>query len=161
MDHIIQLKVNGVVHKVLVRSSETLLEVLRTKLGLTGTKRGCDVGDCGACTVLINGKSMSSCLLLAVDAQGKEITTIEGLAGEDNLHPLQKAFIEYGAIQCGYCTPGMILTAKALLDENPDPTDDEIRQGMAGNLCRCTGYTKIFEAIKAAAKEMRGKGGKQ
>lgn len=155
MDHVIQLKVNGVVHKVLVRSSETLLEVLRTKLGLTGTKRGCDVGDCGACTVLINGKSVSSCLVLAVDAQGKEITTIEGLAAEDNLHPLQKAFIEHGAIQCGYCTPGMIMTAKALLDENPNPTDDEIRQGMAGNLCRCTGYTKIFEAIKAAAKEMQ------
>jgi len=161
MDHVIQLKVNGVIHKVLVRSSETLLEVLRTKLGLTGTKRGCDVGDCGACTVLINGKSMSSCLVLAVDAQGKEIITIEGLAGEDNLHPLQQAFIEHGAIQCGYCTPGMILTAKALLDENPNPTDDEIRQGMAGNLCRCTGYTKIFEAIKAAAKEMRKKGGKK
>lgn len=161
MDHVIQLKVNGVVHKVLVRSSETLLEVLRTKLGLTGTKRGCDVGDCGACTVLINGKSVSSCLVLAVDAQGKEITTIEGLSEGDNLHALQKAFIEYGAIQCGYCTPGMIMTAKALLDENPNPTEDEIRQGMAGNLCRCTGYTKIFEAIKAAAKNTQSKGGKQ
>lgn len=157
MDHIVRLKVNGVVHNVWVKSSETLLEVLRTKLGLTGTKRGCDVGDCGACTVIMDGKSVPSCLVLAVDAKDKEIITIEGLAGGDKLHPLQKAFVEHGAIQCGYCTPGMILAAKAFLDENPNPTEDEIRQAMSGNLCRCTGYTKIFEAIKAAAESMRDK----
>ena len=156
MDHIIQLKVNGIDHKVWVRSSDTLLEVLRTKLGLTGTKRGCDVGDCGACTVIIDGKSVTSCLVLAVDAVGKEITTIEGLTE----HPLQKAFVEHGAIQCGYCTPGMIMAAKAFLDENPNPTEDEIRQAMAGNLCRCTGYTKVLEAVKSAAETMRNKGGK-
>jgi carbon-monoxide dehydrogenase small subunit len=160
MDHIIKLKVNGVFHEVWVKSNETLLEVLRTKLGLTGTKRGCDVGDCGACTVIINGKAVPSCLVLAVDAVGKEIVTIEGLSEGDELHPLQKAFLEHGAIQCGYCTPGMIMAAKALLDENPDPTEDEVKMAISGNLCRCTGYIKIIEAIRAAAKSM-AKGGKK
>ena len=160
MDHIIKLKVNGVFHEVWVKSNETLLEVLRTKLGLTGPKRGCDVGDCGACTVIINGKAVPSCLVLAVDAVGKEIVTIEGLSEGDELHPLQKAFLEHGAIQCGYCTPGMIMAAKALLDENPDPTEDEIKMAISGNLCRCTGYIKIIEAIRAAAKSM-AKGGKK
>ena len=148
----IELIVNRDIYQVTVKPSETLLEVLRNKLGLTGTKRGCDVGDCGACTVLIDGKSVPSCLVLAVEARGKEITTIEGLADRENLHPLQKAFMEYGAMQCGFCTPGMILAAKAFLDENPNPTEEEIAEAISGNLCRCTGYTKIIEAIKAVAE---------
>ena len=148
----IELIVNGDIYQVTVKPSETLLEVLRNKLGLTGTKRGCDVGDCGTCTVLIDGESVLSCLVLAVEARGKEITTIEGLAEGENLHPLQKAFMEHGAIQCGFCSPGMILAAKAFLDENPHPTEEEIKEAISGNLCRCTGYTKIIEAIKAVAE---------
>ena len=134
---------------------KTLQEVLREDLGLFGTKKGCDTGDCGACTVLMDGKSTLSCLLLAVEAEGKEITTIEGLAQQGELHPVQEAFIENGAIQCGFCTPGMILTAKALLDERPEPDEEEIRLGISGNLCRCTGYTKIVAAIRAAAVKAR------
>jgi len=148
----IELIVNGDIYQVMVKPSETLLEVLRNKIGLTGTKRGCDVGDCGACTVLIDGKSVPSCLVLAIAARGKEITTIEGVADGENLHPLQKAFMKYGAMQCGFCTPGMILAAKAFLDENPNPTEQEIKEAISGNLCRCTGYTKIIEAIKAVAE---------
>ena len=123
--------------------------MLREDVGLTGTKRGCDDGDCGACTVLVDGAPITSCMMLAVDAQGKAITTIEGLAVNGKLHPLQRAFIDHGALQCGFCTPGMILTAKYLLDENPHPTDEEIREGLAGNLCRCTGYVQILEAVEA------------
>lgn len=148
----IELLVNGDNYQVTVKPNETLLEVLRNRFGLTGTKRGCDVGDCGACTVLIDGKSVRSCLVLAVAARGKQITTIEGLADGEDLHPLQSAFTEHGSIQCGFCTPGMILAAKAFLDENPSPSEEEIKEAISGNLCRCTGYTKIIEAIKAVAE---------
>ena len=143
----VTLKINGDICEVLVSPNQTLLEVLRDKLGLMGTKRGCDLGACGACTVLIDGQSYLSCLMLAMDAVGREITTIEGLSQDGDLHPLQRAFIERGAIQCGFCTPGMILTAKAVLDEERSPTQETIRKKMAGNLCRCTGYIKIIEAI--------------
>jgi len=130
------------------------VEVLRNNLELTGTKQGCGEGACGTCTVLLNGKPVRSCLTLAVEAQGKEIVTIEGLAERGALHPVQKAFIEYGAIQCGFCTPGMILTAKAFLDESPHPTEEEVRRAISGVVCRCTGYAKIVEAILAAAGEI-------
>lgn len=129
----------------------TLLQVIREDLGLTGTKCGCERGECGSCTVLVNGLAINSCLMLAIEAEGKEILTIEGLAKNGQLHPLQEKFIELGAIQCGFCTPGMIMTAKALLDRNPKPTEEEVRREIAGNYCRCTGYDKIVEAILAAA----------
>ncbi|MBI2305545.1 MAG: (2Fe-2S)-binding protein [Chloroflexi bacterium] len=148
---VVQLRINGEDYEVAVEPYRTLLDCIRDDIGLTGTKKGCDLGDCGACTVLVEGKSVNSCLMLAVEAQGKDVTTIEGLAQNGNLHPLQEAFIQYGAVQCGYCTPGMILSAKALLDENPHPTELEVRQAIAGNLCRCTGYVKIVEAIMAVA----------
>jgi carbon-monoxide dehydrogenase small subunit len=147
----IHLKVNDEEYELEVGPQELLLDVIRDSLNLTGTKRGCDTGDCGACTIIMDGRAVNSCLILAVEADGKEILTIEGLAKNGTLHPLQKAFVEYGAIQCGFCTPGMILSAKALLDENPDPSEEEIRRAIAGNLCRCTGYTKIVQAIKACA----------
>jgi carbon-monoxide dehydrogenase small subunit len=130
-----------------------LLQLLRDGFGLTGAKEGCGMGDCGACTVLVDGKAINSCIFPAVEVDGRRITTIEGLVDEQgNLHPLQKAFVENGAIQCGYCTPGMVLSAKALLDENPNPTEEEIQRGIAGNLCRCTGYLSIVRAIKAACE---------
>ena len=151
----ITLKINGESYEVRVKPSETLLEVLRDKLGLTGTKEGCDTGKCGACTVLIEGKAVRSCLTLAIAARDKEITTIEGLAHGKELHPIQQAFVEHGALQCGFCTPGMIMISKAFLEENPDPTEQEIREALIGNICRCTGYVKIVEAIQASAKEMR------
>ena len=147
MKQAIELNINGDTHELLVSPNNTLLEVLRDKLGLMGTKRGCDLGACGACTVLINGEAFLSCVMLAVDASGKEIMTIEGLAEGGDLHPLQSAFVEKGGLQCGFCTPGMILTAKAILDEEEQPTEDVIKRKMAGNLCRCTGYKKIVEAI--------------
>ena len=150
---LIQLRVNGEEHDVIVRSNQTLVEVLRENLELTGTKEGCGEGACGACTVLLNGKPVRSCLTLAIEAQGKEIVTIEGLVSDGDLHPVQKAFIEHGAIQCGFCTPAMILTTKALLDENPGPTEEEARRAISGVVCRCTGYAKIVEAIMAAASE--------
>lgn len=153
----INLTVNGKQHQVTVTPSKTLLEVIREDLGLTGTKEGCGLGECGACTVIMDHKTVNSCLVLAAEADGKTITTIEGLASGDQLHPIQQAFADNGGFQCGFCTPGMILSAKVLLDENPDPDDEEIKKGIAGNFCRCTGYTKIFASIKAAARTMGGK----
>jgi carbon-monoxide dehydrogenase small subunit len=149
----ISLNVNGILNEVEIEPRRTLLEVLREELGLTGTKKGCNQGECGACTVLLDGKPVPSCLLLAVEAQGKEILTIEGLARDGNLHPVQRAFMKYGGFQCGFCTPGMILSAKALLDENPDPTEDEVKKALAGNLCRCTGYKQIIESVLATGRE--------
>lgn len=143
----LRLTINGEPYELTVEPRTTLAELLREELHLTGTKEGCGMGVCGACTVLLDGKAIKSCLVLALKANNKEIMTIEGLAKKGELHPLQKAFIDHGAIQCGYCTPGMILSAKALLDENPHPTEEEVRMAMVGNLCRCTGYVKILEAI--------------
>jgi len=148
----IELRVNGENYQVEVEPKRTLLEVLRDELELTGTKEGCGEGECGACTVLIDGEPVSSCLVLVMDARGKEILTIEGLAQGETLHPLQKAFIKHGGIQCGFCTPGMLLSAKALLDRNPLPTEEDVRWAIAGNLCRCTGYQKIVDAILAVAR---------
>ncbi len=149
----IELKINGDSYEVLVSPNNTLLEVLRDKLGLMGTKQGCDLGACGACTVLINGEAYLSCLMLAMDAVGKEIMTIEGIEEDGLLHPLQTAFVEKGGLQCGFCTPGMILTAKTILDEEEHPTEDTIKKKMAGNLCRCTGYKKIIEAVMSVDKQ--------
>ncbi len=148
---LIQLTVNGEEYVAAIRPNQTLVEVLREDLELTGTKEGCGEGTCGTCTVLVDGRPVRSCLTLAVEAQGKEILTIEGLATGGELHPVQKAFIEYGAIQCGFCTPAMILTAKALLDVNPNPTEEQARRAISGVVCRCTGYAKIVEAMMAAA----------
>ncbi len=149
---IVQMTVNGNPIEVGVGDEETLLETLRQRLGLTGTKQGCDLGDCGSCTVLLDGKPVLSCLTLAADAQGHEIVTIEGLAQGEDLHPVQRAFHEAGAVQCGFCTPGMVLTAKALLDTNPNPDRETIKGALSGNLCRCTGYVKIVNAVEIAAK---------
>ena len=153
----IELKINGDSYEVLVSPNNTLLEVLRDKLGLMGTKQGCDLGACGACTVLINGEAYLSCLMLAMDAVDKEIMTIEGIEEDGLLHPLQTAFVEKGGLQCGFCTPGMILTAKTILDEEEHPTEDTIKKKMAGNLCRCTGYKKIIEAVMSV-DEQTGEG---
>jgi carbon-monoxide dehydrogenase small subunit len=150
----IELNINGDNYDVLVSENNTLLEVLRDKLGLMGTKRGCDLGACGACTVLINGEAYLSCVMLAVDARGKKIVTIEGLAEGGDLHPLQSAFVEKGALQCGFCTPGMILTAQAIINEEQNLTEDVIKKKMAGNLCRCTGYKKIIEAMLCAKEQI-------
>ena len=152
MKKLIQLKINDNIYEVAVAPNQTLLDVLRYQLGLTGTKKGCDLGDCGACTVIMNGKAVNSCLVLAIQANGATITTVEGLETEEGLHPIQKAFVDKGAIQCGFCSPGMILSAKCLLDEKPVPTEEEIRCGISGNLCRCTGYQKIIEAIQSVGK---------
>jgi len=148
----IQLYVNGIARQVEAEPARTLLQVIREDLRLTGTKSGCEKGECGACTVLVDGLAINSCLLPVVEADGKQILTIEGLARNGQLHRLQEKFIELGAIQCGFCTPGMILVAKALLDRNPNPTEEEVRREIVGNFCRCTGYEKIVEAILAAAK---------
>ena len=150
----IQLRVNGQSFKIVVKPQDLLVDVLRDQLGLTGTKKGCGTGECGACTVLIDGRPVNSCLVIAVRAQNKEILTIEGLGTPEQLHPLQQAFIENAAVQCGFCAPGMLLSAKALLDKNQFPTEREIRQAISGNLCRCTGYAKIVKAVKAAAVVM-------
>lgn len=155
MKQLMEFKVNGERYEVAVEPNRTLLEVLWEDLYLTGTKMGCNEGDCGACTVIIDGMAVCSCLLLAVKAKGKDIFTIEGLASNGRLHPIQQAFIDHYAVQCGYCTPGMIMSAKALLDENPDPTEEEVRRSLQGNLCRCTGYVKIIEAIMAAKDNMK------
>ena len=151
----IKLKVNGEEIAVPIEKNWTLLYVLRDVLDLTGAKCGCNTGDCGACKVIIDGEAVNSCLVLARNAVGKEIQTIEGLNHGNQLHPVQRAFVECGAIQCGYCTPGMIMSAKALLDKNLDPTEEEIRAAISNNLCRCTGYVKIVDAIRMAAKWMR------
>ncbi|MHB8108727.1 MAG: (2Fe-2S)-binding protein [Syntrophorhabdaceae bacterium] len=155
MKKLITLNVNGREHELAIAPERTLTQVLRDDLGLLGTKEGCGVGDCGACTVILDGKPVNSCLILAVQAAGSEIITIEGIAGAGGLHPIQQAFVELGAIQCGFCTPGMILSAKCLLDANPQPTESEIREALSGNLCRCTGYQKIVEAVQDAAKTIR------
>ncbi len=152
-------RVNGRSYEVIIEPQMLLIDVLRDKLGLMGTKYACGTGDCGACTVLVDGKPILSCLTLAVTAKNKDILTIEGLAQGNTLHPIQQAFIDHGAVQCGFCTPGMILAAKALLDENPTPTREDVKLALDGNLCRCTGYVKIVDAVLAAA-EMIGKGGK-
>ena len=136
--------------------NETLLDALRDRVGLTGAKEGCGTGDCGACSVTVDGRLVCSCLVLAAEAEGREVETVEGMADGAELHPLQKKFLEHAALQCGICTPGFLVAAKALLDKNPDPTEEEIRFGLAGNLCRCTGYDKIVRAVQDAAKEMRG-----
>jgi carbon-monoxide dehydrogenase small subunit len=149
------LTVNGEPAEAAVAPYKTLLEVLREDLGLTGTKHGCELGECGACAVLVDGEPQLSCLTLALDCEGRSIQTIEGLARGPNLHPLQAAFADFGGSQCGYCTPGVIMTAKALLDRNPNPSREEIRQATAGNLCRCTGYQQITEAIEDAAAQLR------
>jgi carbon-monoxide dehydrogenase small subunit len=153
LKQIISLNINGILNEVEIEPRRTLLEVLREELGLTGTKKACNQGECGACTVLLDGKPVPSCLLLAVEAQGKEILTIEGLARDGNLQPVQRAFMKHGGFQCGFCTPGMILSAKALLDENPHPTENEVKKALAGNLCRCTGYKQIIESVLATGEE--------
>jgi len=152
MKYKISLTVNGQDYGLEVESYERLVDVLRDRLDLTGTKKGCESGVCGACTVIMDNVAVNSCLVLAVQADGKSITTIEGIADRDKLHPIQKAFVEHGAIQCGFCTPGMVVAAKALLDENKNPDEEEIRKQLVGNLCRCTGYKKIVDAVKSAAK---------
>ena len=154
----IKLRVNGFVEEVYVEPWWSLARVLREQLGLTGTKISCETGNCGACTVLIDGKAVKSCLYLAMKARGKDILTIEGLGSEKvGLHPLQEAFVDHFAVQCGYCTPGMLMAGKALLDENRSPTEEEVKEALRGNLCRCTGYTKIIEAVSAAADKMSGR----
>jgi carbon-monoxide dehydrogenase small subunit len=150
----VQLKVNGELRSAIVAPETTLLSLLRDHLGLTGAKLGCDVGDCGTCTVLVDGTSVNSCLMLAGKADGREVTTVEGLASAAELHPLQKAFEERGALQCGFCGPGMLMSAKSLLDRNPNPSVPEVRDALSGNLCRCTGYTKIIEAVLEAGQVM-------
>ncbi len=147
----LQLKVNGELHQASVEPFYSLLDTLRDELHLTGTKKGCDEGDCGACTVLLNGKPVTSCLVLALSANNAEVTTVEGLATRESLHPVQQAFIDHGGFQCGFCTPGLIMAGVALLEENPSPTEEDVKYAIGGNLCRCTGYSKVVEAILAAA----------
>ena len=155
--HAIVLDVNGERTEMLLPVHKTLLEVLREDMHLTGTKHGCELGECGTCTVLVDGKPELSCLLLPIQVEGRAITTVEGLASGSTLHPLQQAFAELGAAQCGYCTPGILLASKSLLESNPKPSRDEIREALAGNLCRCTGYAKILDAVKLAAERMKAK----
>lgn len=155
MKVVCSLTVNGDEYEVGIHPATTLLEALRYELGLTGSKQGCDKGDCGACTVLLEGRPVLSCITLAMSVQGREITTVEGIAEKAAPHPLQDAFDRFGAAQCGFCTPGMLISARALLDHNLDPSQQEIREALAGNLCRCTGYTKIFEAVEDAARTLR------
>jgi len=153
--HTITLTVNGAQERLDVPSNMTLLHLLRDKLALTGTKNGCEAGECGACTVLVDGEPVNSCLMLAVEADGREVVTVEGLSSGDELSPLQAAFVEHNAVQCGFCTPGMLISAHALLERTPQPTEQEIKEALVGNLCRCTGYVRIIDAIQAAA----GQGG--
>jgi len=151
--HTITVTINGARERLDVPSNMTLLQMLRDKLALTGTKNGCEAGECGACTVLVNGEPVNSCMMLAVEADGCEILTVEGLAPEGRLSPLQQAFVEHNAVQCGFCTPGMLMSAHALLQRNPRPTEEQIKQALVGNLCRCTGYVRIIRAVQAAAEE--------
>lgn len=153
---IINLKLNGQPHELAVEPHWTLLETVREALGYTGAKEGCGTGDCGACSMIVDGRLITSCLMLAPQADRRSITTIEGLSKNGTLHPVQQAFVDSGGVQCGFCTPGMVMAATALLEKNKKPTLEEIREGLAGNLCRCTGYTKIFEAVELAAQRMRG-----
>ena len=153
---LLRLRVNGETREVATEINKTLLEVLREDLALTGTKHGCELGECGTCAVLVNGQPMLSCLMLGIEAENTEIVTVEGMMQNGRPHPLQTAFADLGAAQCGYCIPGILLTAMALLDKNPHPSRDEIRQALSGNLCRCTGYTKILQAVELAAKETAG-----
>ena len=153
--HHITATVNGDPVEFLCETEDTLLDCLRDQLGLTGTKEGCGTGDCGACSVTVDGRLVCSCLMLGVEARGRSIGTIEGMANGEELHPLQRKFLEHAALQCGFCTPGVLIAARSLLERNPDPTDEEVRYGLAGNLCRCTGYDKIVEAVLDAAREMR------
>ena len=153
--HLLKFKVNGKSHALVVQSHERLLDVLRDRLGLKGTKEGCSTGDCGICAVLMDGKLVNSCLVFAIQARGKEILTIEGVGTEERLHPIQRAFMKWNASQCGYCIPAMILAAKVLLEKNPDPSLEDIKKATSGIICRCTGYNKIFEAVKTAAAEMK------
>lgn len=154
--HHISATLNGNPVEFLCETQQTLLDVLRDELQLTGTKEGCATGDCGACSVTLDGRLVCSCLVLGVEAQGKSIQTIEGMAKGDHLHPLQRKFLEHAALQCGICTPGILVAARSLLERNPDPTEEEVRFWLAGNLCRCTGYNKVVEAVLDAAREMRG-----
>ncbi len=155
MKRLLALSVNGARRELAIDSHRTLVEVLREDLGLTGTKQGCGEGDCGACVVVLDGVPVNSCLLLAAEAEGREVTTIEGVASGNTLHPVQQAFLDVGAVQCGFCTPGMVLVAKALLDRNPSPTRADVRAAISGSLCRCTGYQKIVEAVQLAAERLR------
>jgi aerobic carbon-monoxide dehydrogenase small subunit len=152
----LEITVNGVKHSLKVDPNLRLLDLIREELDLTGTKEGCGIGECGACTVILDGKAVNSCLILAGQCAGREVVTIEGLSDGEKLHPLQQAFLDHGAVQCGFCTPGMILSAAALLREQPSPSEDEIRVAISGNLCRCTGYTQIVEAVQAAAGKVKG-----
>jgi carbon-monoxide dehydrogenase small subunit len=154
--HHVTTTINGEPVEYLCETQQTLLDVLRNELHLTGSKEGCASGDCGACTVILDGTMVCSCLVLGVEAEGKTVTTVEGIAQGEKLHPVQQRFLEYAALQCGFCTPGFIVATKALLDENPNPTETEIRYWLAGNLCRCTGYDKIVRAVQAAAADIRG-----
>ena len=154
--HVVSTTVNGEPYEVLVEPFCSLLDMLRDSLRLTGTKKGCDEGDCGACTVIIDDKTVTSCMMLALEAQDKSITTVEGLMQDGELHPVQAAFVEHGGVQCGFCTPGLIMSGVGLLRENPNPTEEEVRFAIGGNLCRCTGYSRVVKAILAAAKNMRG-----
>jgi len=153
---LLRLRVNGETHEVATEINKTLLEVLREDMALTGTKHGCELGECGTCAVLVDGQPMLSCLMLGIEAVDREIMTVEGMTQNGKPHPLQSAFADLGAAQCGYCIPGILLTAKALLEENPNPSRDEIREALSGNLCRCTGYTKILQAVELAAKQITG-----
>jgi len=150
--HKVNVTINGEREQVLVPSNMTLMRMLRESVALTGTKNGCSAGECGACTVLLNGEPVNSCMVLAVECEGAEITTVEGLAGENQLHPIQEAIIREGGVQCGFCTPGILISAHALLQRSPNPSDDEIREALVGNLCRCTGYVRIIESVKEAAR---------
>jgi carbon-monoxide dehydrogenase small subunit len=159
--HHINTTVNGQSYSLEVEPRKTLLSVLRDQLHLTGTKEGCSTGDCGACTVIMDGATYTSCLVLGVEANGKDITTVEGIAEEGKLHPVQESFVKKGGLQCGFCTAGLIVSSVALLDENPDPSEDDVLTALAGNLCRCTGYTKITEAVKDASKVMKRRAAKK
>ena len=153
----LQLTVNGEPKQILVEPYSSLLDMLRDEVRLTGTKKGCDEGDCGACTIFLNGKSVTSCMVLAHSAHDSEVITIEGLGKSDEMHPVQQAFVDYGGLQCGFCIPGLIMSTTAFLNEHPDPTEEEVRFGIGGNLCRCTGYNKVVEAVLAAARDMNSK----